>query len=157
MATPLTDGINALTAYANEVTGKSNQTLSDAVESLVAGYGGGSSLFTVEKIKTYTVEESWENDAKGNPVAIQNALEINISELTNCSESFLCIFKNNNATNANYRADFIQYAKDSSVNHYGSYSVRGNVSTARGASSTNMSLWASIGTIIDVYKVKINL
>lgn len=43
MATPLTDGINALTAYANEVTGESNQTLSDAVESLVAGYGGGGS------------------------------------------------------------------------------------------------------------------
>ena len=41
MSTPLTDGINALTAYANEVTGESNQTLSDAVESLVAGYGQG--------------------------------------------------------------------------------------------------------------------
>lgn len=43
MSTPLTDGINALTAYANEVTGESNTTLSDAVESLVAGYGAGSS------------------------------------------------------------------------------------------------------------------
>ena len=41
MSTPLTDGINALTAYANEVTGESNQTLSDAVETLVAGYSGG--------------------------------------------------------------------------------------------------------------------
>lgn len=38
---PLTDGINALTAYANETTGASDTTLSDAVESLVAGYGGG--------------------------------------------------------------------------------------------------------------------
>lgn len=43
MATPLTDGINALTAYANEVTGASDTTLSDAVETLVAGYGGGGS------------------------------------------------------------------------------------------------------------------
>ena len=41
MATPLTDAINALTAYANETTGASDTTLSDAVESLVAGYGGG--------------------------------------------------------------------------------------------------------------------
>lgn len=40
MATPLTDGINALIRYANEVTGESNTNLSDAVESLVAGYGG---------------------------------------------------------------------------------------------------------------------
>lgn len=42
MATPLTDSINALTQYANEITGKSDTTLSDAVGSLVEGYGGGS-------------------------------------------------------------------------------------------------------------------
>lgn len=40
MSTPLTDGINALTQYANEVTGKQDTTLSDAVGSLVEGYGG---------------------------------------------------------------------------------------------------------------------
>ena len=38
---PLTDAINALIRYANETTGASDTTLSDAVESLVAGYGGG--------------------------------------------------------------------------------------------------------------------
>ena len=42
MSTPLTDSINALTQYANEVTGKQDATLSDAVGSLVEGYGGGS-------------------------------------------------------------------------------------------------------------------
>lgn len=41
MATPLTDSINALTAYANEVTGGSDTTLSDAVHTLASGYGGG--------------------------------------------------------------------------------------------------------------------
>lgn len=41
--TPLTDAINALTTYANEITGQSDTTLSDAVESLVDGYGGGGS------------------------------------------------------------------------------------------------------------------
>lgn len=40
MSTPLTDSINALTAYANEVTGASDTTLSDAVETLIAGYSG---------------------------------------------------------------------------------------------------------------------
>ena len=39
--TPLTDAINALTRYANETTGASDTTLSDAVGTLVAGYGGG--------------------------------------------------------------------------------------------------------------------
>lgn len=41
MSTPLTDGINALTAYSNQKTGASDTTLSDAVTRLVAGYGGG--------------------------------------------------------------------------------------------------------------------
>lgn len=41
MAQPLTDAINALTRYANETTGQSDQTLSDAVRTLCDGYGGG--------------------------------------------------------------------------------------------------------------------
>ena len=43
MSTPLTDSINALTTYANEVTGASDTTLSDAVHTLASGYGGGAS------------------------------------------------------------------------------------------------------------------
>lgn len=39
--TPLTDAIEALTRYANETTGASDTTLSDAVGTLAAGYGGG--------------------------------------------------------------------------------------------------------------------
>lgn len=54
MATPLTDGINALTAYANEVTGASDTTLSDAVESLVSGYGQGGGAETVTVTATAT-------------------------------------------------------------------------------------------------------
>ena len=41
MATPLTDSINALTTYANEVTGGNDTNLSDAVHTLASGYGGG--------------------------------------------------------------------------------------------------------------------
>ena len=37
----LTPKIEALTAYANEITGKNDTTLSDAVASLADGYGGG--------------------------------------------------------------------------------------------------------------------
>lgn len=39
--TPLTDQINALTTYANTVTGESDTCLSDAVATLADGYGGG--------------------------------------------------------------------------------------------------------------------
>lgn len=41
MTQPLTDAINALTRYANEVTGQSDTNLSDAVRTLCDGYGGG--------------------------------------------------------------------------------------------------------------------
>jgi len=43
MAKPLTDGINALTRYANSVTGQSDTTLSEAVATLANGYGQGGS------------------------------------------------------------------------------------------------------------------
>lgn len=38
---PLTDSIEALTTYANQVTGASDTNLSDAVYTLAQGYGGG--------------------------------------------------------------------------------------------------------------------
>lgn len=45
--TPLTDAIEALTTYANTVTGKTppDTTLSDAVATLASGYGGGGGSF----------------------------------------------------------------------------------------------------------------
>lgn len=46
MSTPLTDSINALTTYANGVTGASDINLSDAVHTLASGYGGGGSVKT---------------------------------------------------------------------------------------------------------------
>jgi hypothetical protein len=54
MSTPLTDSINALTTYANEVTGASDTTLSDAVHTLASGYGGGSAKVV---LGTYTPTE----------------------------------------------------------------------------------------------------
>lgn len=57
---PLVEGLTALTAYANEVTGASDTTLSDAVESLVAGYGSG---MTAYKVKNVTVPYEIYQDA----------------------------------------------------------------------------------------------
>ena len=58
MAQPLTDAINALTRYANETTGASDTTLSDAVETLVEGYGqGGGGGEGLQLVDTITVPE----------------------------------------------------------------------------------------------------
>lgn len=54
MATPLTDSINALTTYANEVTGASDTTLSDAVHTLASGYGQGGGSGLEYETGTYT-------------------------------------------------------------------------------------------------------
>ena len=56
--TPLTDAIVALTTYANTVTGASDTTLSDAVDTLTSGYGTGASL---EFLKTVTLSEGVNN------------------------------------------------------------------------------------------------
>ena len=52
--TPLTDAINALTTYANTVTSASDTTLSDAVATLAAGYGGGGGTGEDYLMFTYT-------------------------------------------------------------------------------------------------------
>ena len=57
MAQPLTDAINALTRYANEVTGQSDTTLSDAVRTLCDGYGGGGAT-PFELLEEITVTEA---------------------------------------------------------------------------------------------------
>lgn len=57
MAQPLTDAIEALTTYANTVTGASDTTLSDAVATLASGYGGGGGGI-LELIGTETVTQS---------------------------------------------------------------------------------------------------
>ena len=69
MSTPLTDGINALTQYANETTGKQDATLSDAVGSLVEGYGGGSVDVPIEEI---TIKTSTSGNARTALTAFQS-------------------------------------------------------------------------------------
>ena len=53
---PLTDAIDALTAYANSVTGESDTTLPDAVRTLADGYGqgGGDSIWASIVDRTVT-------------------------------------------------------------------------------------------------------
>lgn len=64
MSTPLTDAINALTTYANSVTGESDTNLSDAVYSLAQGYGQGSGSNLTD---AYVVTA---RDSEGYPTAV---------------------------------------------------------------------------------------
>lgn len=60
----LTPKIEALTAYANEITGKNDTTLSDAVASLADGYGQGGGISDGYEITTL--------DADGFPTAVDH-------------------------------------------------------------------------------------
>lgn len=79
MSTPLTDSINALTQYANEVTGKQDATLSDAVGSLVEGYGGGSfGIFSKLEVQELTVtgRTSPSTNISGNTYTVNHTLGV---------------------------------------------------------------------------------
>lgn len=67
--TPLTDEINALTQYANTITGQSNTCLSDAVETLADGYGGGGGGISV-KTGTFTLANDLPVFAAGTVVPV---------------------------------------------------------------------------------------
>lgn len=68
MSTPLTDSINALTTYANEVTGASDTTLSDAVHTLASGYGQGGG---VNYLNSVTRLNNIFNDSKNMPQRVE--------------------------------------------------------------------------------------
>lgn len=58
MSTPLTDRIETLTVQANAVTGASDTTLTDAIGTLIAGYGGGKPSFVNNfEFGSFTVPE----------------------------------------------------------------------------------------------------
>lgn len=72
MATPLTDAINALTTYANEVTGKSDTTLSAAVGSLADGYGGVGGITDGTVINNWDFTQSRYDSVLGKNVILDN-------------------------------------------------------------------------------------
>ena len=89
MSAPLTDGINALTAYANEVTGASDTTLSDAVHTLASGYGGGDSTTAIIDDNTEYIHF----EGKGNKkltrfFSAQNARVLYIGGITNLDSPY---------------------------------------------------------------------
>ena len=79
MAQPLTDAINALTRYANETTGASDTTLSDAVETLVEGYGQGGGGSVSQDAEGYIVLPV---DGGGGSMPLVHCYDVTITEDT---------------------------------------------------------------------------
>lgn len=146
MATPLTDGINALTAYANEATGESNQTLSDAVESLVAGYGqGGSSPW-----KSVTLTEDHITADVGNPVYWCEYLGIPESDILDGHIFFVEVLNNGGFPGQYYMLHGFYYVSSGTVQ---SMFIRNNLTSSIGYYKTNYNLFATVGTVMNVYRL----
>lgn len=92
-ATPLTDSITALTTYANEVTGGSDTTLSEAVATLASGYGGGIGTL----IQTITLSSAIANASEAKTSIIDAVTGIQNGH------SYWCLIDNNASTNTDYK------------------------------------------------------
>ena len=109
---------------------------------------GGTS--DMELIKTYTVPESWETDAKGNPVTIMQT--VFTSEERNAFDlnDYIVMKIENNTNSSNYKANWmIVAARD----NYG-VCFRGT-NTYRNVGS-NTSFYISNGATLKFYKGNIN-
>lgn len=147
MATPLTDSINALTRYANETTGATDTTLSDAVETLIAGFGkGGGALW-----KSVTLEEDHDTTTVGNPVYWREFLGIPEQDILN-GYIFFCEVLNNSGFPAQYyMLHGFYYAYDNEIQ---SFFMQNNINSGIGYYRNNYNLFATAGTTINVYRFK---
>ena len=142
MATPLTDSINALTAYANEVTGGSDTTLSDAVHTLASGYGGGSGAW---KQKQVTVE---------NAISLGGGFGDLISSNLPTGKTFCIIVNNNRATDALINNQLIAGVYDTvngNANIFTRYKADGGSTTGSAIFSTWTDTYALTASVGDTY------
>lgn len=140
--TPLTDSINALTAYANEVTGGSDTTLSDAVHTLANGYGGGSGAW---KQKQVTVE---------NAISLGGGFGDLISSNLPSGKTFCIIVKENRSTTSLINNQLIEGTYDtvnSSLNSIARYRNNGYAFVAGAGYNVWTDTYALTASVGDIY------
>lgn len=103
-------------------------------------------------IKTVTLDSAHESDNIGNPSYWSTFLEIPVVTDNTDRNFYLCVFENNNASTQNYRVDVAMYYRNGSNNVACAY-IRNNRGTVNSNMSTQTSLYASVGTVIKVYKI----
>ena len=102
-------------------------------------------------IKTVTLADNHTTDGTGNPVYWASYMDLPLYSDNTDKNIYLVVFENNTATQ-NYRADFIMYFRDSSGNMKLTY-VRNNRGTTSNTYSSAISLYATQGTTVKVYRI----
>lgn len=140
------------TSIANKgVTVPVNATLDDypaLVDSIQTGGGGSTQLY-----KTVTLTENHTSDAVGNPPYWVSFLELPLVSDTSDTYIYIVVF-NGNTANQSYRVDFEVFYRQGSTMKV--LDVRNNRSNSSTSYATNRSSWASVGTVINVYRIEQN-
>lgn len=147
MSTPLTDSINALTAYVNEVTGASDTTLSEAVNTLIEGFGQGGNMLW----KSVTLEEDHTTVNVGNPIYWREFLGIPEQDILNGYIFFCEVLGNSSLPASYYMLHGFYYAYDNQIQ---TCFIRNNVNNGMCYYKNNYNLFATAGTTINVYRFK---
>ena len=151
MSTPLTDRITALTSQANATTGASDTTLTDAVGTLIAGFG------KPELWKTVTLTEDHTSASTANPVYWRSFLGIPEQDILD-GNIFLVFVSNNrgylNKTASYYVGNGIYFAdvladETPFVNAVFARTPFGSGGSYR----ADCYAYASAGTVFTIYKI----
>ena len=102
-------------------------------------------------IKTVTLDSAHESDSIGNPVYWSQFLELPLVSDSSDMNLYLVVFEGNQAY-INYRADFELFYMNGAGN-MACLDVRNNRSSYLQSYATSRSSYASIGTVIKVYKI----
>ena len=145
MSTPLTDGINALTAYANEVTGAEDTTFSDAVGRLCEGYGGDTLW------KTIVLDEFYDRNGLGN---LLDLCGISGQSILDGGIYFVECLNNSDNSNYTFKCAIIKVFEgyDGVINAI-VIRRRGYTQVIFGH-DTNIGMTMSAGSVINIYKIK---
>ena len=146
--------LQALLTASNTTTGETDATLTDAVQRLVDGYGGGGGLpFELESVTEYVHAEDWTTDAMGNAEYFANVY-CNRLDITD-RRLYVCYVTNNNA-NQNYRANFMSFQRysEAGINNFSVVNVRNNWSSSQNSAFASRSFYLSAGSIVKVFVFK---
>lgn len=146
MSTPLTDSINALTAYANEVTGAEDTTLSDAVGRLCEGYGGSDTLW-----KTIVLDEEYRQLGLTN---LMNLLGISKQSVLDGGIYFVECLNNSDNSYYEFKCAIIKVFEGYEGEVNAIIIRREGYSQVMFGHAVNVSANMSAGSVINVYKIK---
>ena len=113
--------------------------------------GGGEE--GMKLVRTYVVPESWEDLTYGNTQYAYNTIIKDLLEANSSANTYIAVYENNNASQTNYKADYMIATGFGAGNSIYFQSVRNNRSVVATALNTTRQFFASQGTTVKVYEL----